>query len=626
MPVLFQKYGAQTSFPTMSWEYYHRKLESITFVSGGGVTVIDAGHWSEVLPGPGPGRDVENLYLSRTDLLPIEVYTGFRNKVSTSLHFSQKRMTCSVDYYPEVTSSKRPAEPRKPSYRLPARRVLKRPTFNGRLYELGDIPGLTLGLTRIPRVNFDLGVSRNTKSSLLASLVAQKLRSQLEWWFDVDSRRKEFKANYDQRFQQRMLKYQTLLQAYKVKLRKWERKEPPHKYSKRVKKVLPRFTTENPFEDTQVSVPSVGDGGIVSVISRFGGYAAVRQTSVPLGGGFYRNLLVYSNAITTRTMQADDDALQDFQLQLYASLSEHLGALDKKCALKNASKLANQKVHVGTLTAERAQTLSMLQSLIKRLADVVSLKKNLFKSAVGYLSHPKLIADDYLAFQFGIKPLVNDIFSAVQLLAESADPENVSTIVTRSNSHAELKTLCLVGDFTYEFTGTINVSLVEKYIVNNDLARSLQTLGLVNPAEIAWEMLPWSFVIDWFVPVGAYIRSLTGDTGVTFVVGTRTVTTVGSFRRVTTPSLQIGSVRMFPADPAEFAFVPAFSTQYEQKTGVSTADTLYVNLKQRTVLDVPALNREQVVIKSPFSWTHNLEATALLVQRFLSPRSRRSNS
>lgn len=32
-----------------------------------------------------------------------------------------------------------------------------------------------------------------------------------------------------------------------------------------------------------------------------------------------------------------------------------------------------------------------------------------------------------------------------------------------------------------------------------------RALGLTNPAEIAWEVVPYSFVVDWFIPVGTYI-------------------------------------------------------------------------------------------------------------------------
>jgi hypothetical protein len=51
-----------------------------------------------------------------------------------------------------------------------------------------------------------------------------------------------------------------------------------------------------------------------------------------------------------------------------------------------------------------------------------------------------------------------------------------------------------------------------------DRALLAQT-GIDNPALLAWELLPYSFVVDWFLPVGNYLQSLTDFAGFTFVDG-----------------------------------------------------------------------------------------------------------
>jgi hypothetical protein len=30
-------------------------------------------------------------------------------------------------------------------------------------------------------------------------------------------------------------------------------------------------------------------------------------------------------------------------------------------------------------------------------------------------------------------------------------------------------------------------------------------MGLANPTTIIWERIPWSFVVDWFIPIGTYL-------------------------------------------------------------------------------------------------------------------------
>lgn len=53
--------------------------------------------------------------------------------------------------------------------------------------------------------------------------------------------------------------------------------------------------------------------------------------------------------------------------------------------------------------------------------------------------------------------------------------------------------------------------------------------GISNPALLAWELLPWSFVIDWFIPVGDYLESLSAFDGFTFSGGSQVLVTRGDY-------------------------------------------------------------------------------------------------
>jgi hypothetical protein len=44
-------------------------------------------------------------------------------------------------------------------------------------------------------------------------------------------------------------------------------------------------------------------------------------------------------------------------------------------------------------------------------------------------------------------------------------------------------------------------------------------LGFVNPAVIAWELVPFSFVVDWFVPVGNFLSQWTDFVGLSLQNG-----------------------------------------------------------------------------------------------------------
>lgn len=43
---------------------------------------------------------------------------------------------------------------------------------------------------------------------------------------------------------------------------------------------------------------------------------------------------------------------------------------------------------------------------------------------------------------------------------------------------------------------------------------ALASLGLLNPASLAWELVPLSFVVDWIVPVGPFLEAMTAGVGI----------------------------------------------------------------------------------------------------------------
>jgi hypothetical protein len=57
--------------------------------------------------------------------------------------------------------------------------------------------------------------------------------------------------------------------------------------------------------------------------------------------------------------------------------------------------------------------------------------------------------------------------------------------------------------------------------VDYEILDSFRGSGISNPALVAWELVPFSFVADWFVPVGDWLKQLDALLGLT-VEGTCT--------------------------------------------------------------------------------------------------------
>jgi len=129
------------------------------------------------------------------------------------------------------------------------------------------------------------------------------------------------------------------------------------------------------------------------------------------------------------------------------------------------------------------------------------------------------IAQYQLEYQYGWLPLMSDI----QQLASA-----VEYGLTQPISAYETVTKESTFDFseqsedrqfeTYDVSGSGRyvVKVGIKAYVSNDTLVQIGSHGLLNPAALAWELFPLSFVIDWFMPVGSFLSGLTSHFGMDF--------------------------------------------------------------------------------------------------------------
>lgn len=122
----------------------------------------------------------------------------------------------------------------------------------------------------------------------------------------------------------------------------------------------------------------------------------------------------------------------------------------------------------------------------------------------------KALSDRWLEASFGWMPLLSDIDAGAKALVK------LRTVRTRRVFRVRIKRRVtetvvikrsggLPGLFTEKRMAESRVQLV--YRLNQELDTPWDGWGLENPATIAWELVPWSFVIDWVLPVGDLIRS-----------------------------------------------------------------------------------------------------------------------
>jgi hypothetical protein len=120
----------------------------------------------------------------------------------------------------------------------------------------------------------------------------------------------------------------------------------------------------------------------------------------------------------------------------------------------------------------------------------------------------KRFMDEWMQYRYGIMPLIysmNDIKKVVDVGFQHINRKTANFQPTPTN-------VSLPGpNVRYKWTETVGsvklAATVRSWYTWDALSR-LDTLGF-NPLATAWELIPYSFVFDWFVNVGDYIARTT---------------------------------------------------------------------------------------------------------------------
>jgi len=176
---------------------------------------------------------------------------------------------------------------------------------------------------------------------------------------------------------------------------------------------------------------------------------------------------------------------------------------DPDWALALRLKVADLKVNIGEDVAEFGETVKMLHSFAVGAKTAWSLYRGKLPKKVRRYITPCAIPAAVLTANFGVKPLVSTLVSSVgELSARIEKPyyKRVSATVKGSDTY---------GEDVYE------TSIGARCFVEVTHNGAGFTGG--NPLSLAWELIPFSFVVDWGIGVGDYLSSLSATQGLNIV-------------------------------------------------------------------------------------------------------------
>lgn len=141
-------------------------------------------------------------------------------------------------------------------------------------------------------------------------------------------------------------------------------------------------------------------------------------------------------------------------------------------------------------------------------------------------------ADLWLQYQYGLKPLLSDVFGAA-LEAQGAIQKGLTSFTASSMRRVEGQTVPYIIDGTGSWEGykNLNGKWACKYGLVLDCGLTtperLQHWSSLNPVSIVWERIPYSFVADWFYDIGGFLHSIETSlvNDVSFVAGYKSTIT-----------------------------------------------------------------------------------------------------
>lgn len=281
-------------------------------------------------------------------------------------------------------------------------------------------------------------------------------------------------------------------------------------------------------------------------------------------------------------------------------------------------KLKGADVNLAVAFAERDKTARLVGSTALQLVEAMrKLRQRDWRGACRALNvNPKgkpkgsSVPARWLELQYGWKPLLSDVYGSVDALARRHGDDWIVT--ARGASSEKIREfwkpnppgtppLQLPNYGFGQATGVRGCFVRIDAIPKNDLLMVMSSLGVTNPLLVAWELVPYSFVVDWFLPIGSFVDQLDALLG--YGEAWTSISHLEKVDWVHTPSTR--------------EFENTFY-RFSHQLNADAATKHVVNLKRTATKGVPLPQFPR--IKDPVSLGHMANGLSLLAQVFSGSR------
>jgi len=115
------------------------------------------------------------------------------------------------------------------------------------------------------------------------------------------------------------------------------------------------------------------------------------------------------------------------------------------------------------------------------------------------------IAGAHLSLVYGWIPLIHDVQAAATAMEVLANPPRRSSVVVTRKQAVVLEGSQSPSLYSCPVSGSVSRRI--RYVMEEELSAA-RSLGLTDLLPVLHELTPYSFVVDWFVPIGTYLSNL----------------------------------------------------------------------------------------------------------------------
>lgn len=178
---------------------------------------------------------------------------------------------------------------------------------------------------------------------------------------------------------------------------------------------------------------------------------------------------------------------------------------------KFIKQLKDSSLNLAVDIAEMSKSVGMIEQRLKQVIDLArKVRRKAFHLSRVNPNDPNktpwaVIGKTWLEYQYGWKPLLSSAYEildhyhikARRFRIKGSHKSEVTHYISRSNG------ISLVGISERKVSSRATICC--DFTVNSSAINDLSRLTSLNPLAVGWELVPYSFVVDWFVDIGGYM-------------------------------------------------------------------------------------------------------------------------